>query len=507
MILMKRPDDRQDQTVVERTSDKSHHSLHTSRRTAVITLLVVASALVVLSILAVLPRFRNAQPDIETRTVAIGNLRVRSLSQGTLESTKPVEITCQVESHSFEGRRSQGAQILWMVPNGSTVKKGDLLVQFDDALLTEIHDDWHLKVLKSTAAFDQAVAKYINERESWDAVASETLLKLQQAELSLKVFTGKSATELSDLGADIRASQSATQVQEQIVECVEKLEKLGFRSEEEEYDSPIVERHELLLEKGKLATAINAFVSLQEHKHRLKKGELEAAAKRARLAVDQAQRDHESKMTQLTAETTAATNTLKTQLARLKHYGQQIKNCNVYAPSSGFVVYANSGRDAPIRQGAMLRERQKVMTLHDTTNLQIRTGIHAPAASSVKTGMPATIQITQNSGQELRGRVASVQQQGESAEAIIKTNSTIPLRPGAAATVEILLNERRSVVLIPLSSLASNGSQTFCYVISRGQLEQRPLTLGAVGDQQAEVVSGVNAGEEIVLFADSIDVE
>ena len=191
----------------------------------------------------------------------------------------------------------------------------------------------------------------------------------------------------------------------------------------------------------------------------------------------------------------------------MRHYGQQLNNCNLYAPNDGFVVYAPGNRGDPIRDGAILRERQKVMTVHDVTQLQIRTRGDAPGADRVKAGMTASIELVQSSGKQLNGSVIAVQQQGGKTEAIISISGNNSLRPGATAAVTILLDERRDVVLIPLSALTSRGGQTYCYVVTEGGIEQRPLTLGATGDQHAEVVGGLKPREDVVLHADSIDID
>ena len=58
---------------------------------------------------------------------------------------------------------------------------------------------------------------------------------------------------------------------------------------------------------------------------------------------------------------------------------------------------------------------------------------------------------------------------------------------------------------IPVQSIFSEDGQTFCYVMTDRGLEQRPVTLGAAGDQYAEVIHGLDEGESIVLDAAMVD--
>ena len=52
--------------------------------------------------------------------------------RGTMESQNNVEILCEVED--VQGDGINGTPILWIIENGLSVKKGDLLVELDTAL-------------------------------------------------------------------------------------------------------------------------------------------------------------------------------------------------------------------------------------------------------------------------------------------------------------------------------------------------------------------------------------
>ena len=75
-----------------------------------------------------------------------------------------------------------------------------------------------------------------------------------------------------------------------------------------------------------------------------------------------------------------------------KKLEQQIANCKIMAPSDGLVVYANDptrafGSNQPqIEEGATVRERQKIFSLPDITQMQVNTKVHESQIDKVKPG-------------------------------------------------------------------------------------------------------------------------
>ncbi|MCA9151797.1 MAG: hypothetical protein KDA92_20985, partial [Planctomycetales bacterium] len=63
-----------------------------------------------------------------THTVAANDMLVTVTEDGNLESASNLDIKCQVAG---------GSSILWIVPDGSTVKKGDKLVELDASVIDE----------------------------------------------------------------------------------------------------------------------------------------------------------------------------------------------------------------------------------------------------------------------------------------------------------------------------------------------------------------------------------
>ena len=59
-----------------------------------------------------------------------------SLSErGDLEPAEKLDLTCKVRTPDRD--EPSASTIVWVIDNGTTVKKGDLLLKLDDAMLRE----------------------------------------------------------------------------------------------------------------------------------------------------------------------------------------------------------------------------------------------------------------------------------------------------------------------------------------------------------------------------------
>ena len=75
------------------------------------------------------------------------------------------------------------------------------------------------------------------------------------------------------------------------------------------------------------------------------------------------------------------------------------------------------------------------------------------------------------------------------------------LIPDLSASVEILLNREENVVQIPLAAVFTENGQTVVYVNKPGQPERRVLEIGISSSTHVAVKSGLSAGEEVLLEA------
>ncbi len=73
------------------------------------------------------------------------------------------------------------------------------------------------------------------------------------------------------------------------------------------------------------------------------------------------------------------------------------------------------------------------------------------------------------------------------------------LRDGLTATVNLVLEERNDVLLVPNGAITYQGGETYVQVLKDGVIEPRLITTGISDGQFTEVIDGFSEGEEVVI--------
>ncbi len=72
------------------------------------------------------------------------------------------------------------------------------------------------------------------------------------------------------------------------------------------------------------------------------------------------------------------------------------------------------------------------------------------------------------------------------------------LRPGMTGTVTIVIGQPRRAVVVPVTAVVYDGSQTLVFVEENGSYAPRPVRLGVAHDGRIEIVSGLDADTHVV---------
>jgi multidrug efflux system membrane fusion protein len=78
-------------------------------------------------------------------------------------------------------------------------------------------------------------------------------------------------------------------------------------------------------------------------------------------------------------------------------------------------------------------------------------------------------------------------------------NTNDALFPNQFVNARLLLEERRNVTLVPNAAIQRNGTATYVWFVQPDQIvANRPVTLGAAGPSETQIVSGISSGDVVV---------
>ncbi|MFC1592918.1 HlyD family efflux transporter periplasmic adaptor subunit [Candidatus Omnitrophota bacterium] len=105
--------------------------------------------------------------------------------------------------------------------------------------------------------------------------------------------------------------------------------------------------------------------------------------------------------------------------------------------------------------------------------------------------------ITQEQAEQMMGRMGQGGQQGQTPSAM---PDNFQLREGLTVTVNLIVDQRQSVLLVPNSAITTQGSQTYVRVmLPDGVTEDRVIQAGISNWQYTEVTEGLSEGENVIV--------
>ncbi len=241
-----------------------------------------------------------------------------------------------------------------LIPNGTRVKKGDLLVELDDAPLNE--DLQKLKIeIEELKAGDIVVAEQQIAADHSDAVETSEM-ELRIAELQLKQVEAELGLEQIIAEGELSLAKKTLEILDTRQQSLKQLVAVGTASSEQ-----MQQIHEVAVQiaetKTKLEVAAAKRKLLNEFVRPLKLAEAEFGLMRARADVKRAKREGAQNSAQSRAKLHALRRQLELKTDQLEFVEKQIANCRIFAPHSGMAVIPNP---TLIKAGAVVRRGQSL---------------------------------------------------------------------------------------------------------------------------------------------------
>ena len=177
----------------------------------------------------------------------------------------------------------------------------------------------------------------------------------------------------------------------------------------------------------------------------------------------------------------------------------------IVAPFDGVVadITITEGRDVSTATLAT-----PAISLVDTSEIEMPGFIDEIDIAIVKVGQAANITLDALPDEEVKGRVAFISPVGTIRAGVVSYDTIITLenpveelRDGMTATAEVIIERRDDVLFIPNKAIRGTWENPKVLVLVNEQVEEREITLGLTDGINTEVLSGLEEGEKVELFA------
>lgn len=434
-----------------------------------------------------------------SHAVQRGNMLISIVEGGTLRAANQVDIVSQVEGQ---------ARIIYLIPEGTQVERGDLLVELDSSEIEENLTQRQIAHQNAISQFTEATENLAITRSEADSEIALAELRLEFAEVDQKKYSDGDWPQLmrNAQAAIHLASEELTRASERLQNTI-RLQERGFATlSERQADELSVTRRQLEYERSKEEERL---LHAYEHPRRLR--ELESEFQQAGAALDRARSRAASQISQAEANLAARKATLDLEANRLARVETQLKNTRIYAPQSGLVIYENGDRDEIPAEGMIVRQRQELIELPDLSQMVVEVMVHESQISHVRRGQLAIVTIDAMPDRHFRGRVQRVavlpnpQSRWMNPDLKVYTTEVLiedelpEINPGVSAQVEIIVSQLQDVLHVPIQSVATLQGERVVFRYNGAKYEPVAVEIGMFNDSFVEVRSGLTEGDSILL--------
>ncbi|MCB1095401.1 MAG: efflux RND transporter periplasmic adaptor subunit [Verrucomicrobiae bacterium] len=432
-----------------------------------------------------------------------GDFLVSIIEGGEVQAVNEVEVRNELEGSS---------RIIFIVKEGSFVRKGDLIVELDAGEAEDALNQQQISYEKSLAEFVAAENNLIITKSTAESATKTAELNVLFADMDLQKFNEmERSQEVRNAEIEIITAKEALEIAKEKLRWSKILTEKGFESKAKLDEHALaVTNQSLGLEKAE-----NTQEMLKEFDLKKLEETYAAAVSEARRELERVKKQGDSTIAQAEADLNSAKATLdlsKSKLDKMKH---QFEATKVYAPIDGLVVYATErsrwSNESMIEEGATVRQRQALIKIPDTTQMKVQVEVDESNISQVRVGQPAFVVLDSMPDRNFRGEVTKVgllPNPGDrfgggtkkySTEILITDQLPDGVKPSISARAEIVITNLQQVLTVPIQAVTTIKGKQYCYVRKLGGTESVPVEVGLFNNKFIEVTKGLKEGDEVLL--------
>jgi len=470
-------------------------------------IVVVATIVVIFIWLKVVRGQEDPTSSFSTFVAKRGPLTISVLESGTISPQEKITLRNEVE-----GRTT----IVSLVPDGSIVKKGDMLVELDSSTLKDAIIDQDIQVQRAHAA-------YIGAQESLAVTENQGKSDIDIAKLTLK-FARQDLQQYVDAiyPKDVNEQRAMIRLAEEDLKRAEDVNDWSKKLYEEKYlseteylaDNLTVQRKKI--DRDVANSNLDLLTNFTYHRQI---EQYTSDVNQAEMALERTERKASADVVQAKADLRAKELEYNRQKEKLKKTEDQLAKTTIYAPQDGMVVYATSGggrrpwdRREPMEVGGEVYERQDLINLPTASLMKAQVDIHETSLEKVRLGLPVVITVDAMAGKKFLGRVERIAPLPDATMMwvnpdlkvyptdIFLDDSGSTLRTGMSCKAEIIIAQYKDAVYIPVQAVLRIAGQPTVYVVDGdGSYTERKVEIGLDDNKMVRVVSGLEEGEVILM--------
>ncbi|MEW5910341.1 MAG: efflux RND transporter periplasmic adaptor subunit [Thermodesulfobacteriota bacterium] len=218
----------------------------------------------------------------------------------------------------------------------------------------------------------------------------------------------------------------------------------------------------------------------------------------------------------LESECSAAESAVATSRSRVGAVRAGLERTRLIAPFDGIIAEINGELNEYVTPSPIGIATPPAIDLVDNSCFYVTAPIDEVDAADVRVGMPARISLDAFSNRRFDGKVVRIdayvldrEKQARTVDVevqFLKPADIRDLLPGYSADIEIILEQRMDILRIPTESIL-DGKRVFVFIPDRNRIEEKEVRAGISNWDFTEILSGLSAGEQIILNVDRPEIK
>ena len=448
----------------------------------------------------------------DRHVVRRGSFDITIPTSGELAALHQIEIRNKLKSRGV---------LTEIVSEGTTVKKGDVLMRFAD-------EDMRNRIKDAKDAVNTAESNLVASQAKLDITVSEHQselanadLRVMLAELALKAWQkGEVVSRRKELAVALEAAEIDYERAIARFEDSKNLVTQDFISQDEYKRDEIAKiKAKATLEQAKLDIEVYEQYRFIEQKAQRESDVEQAIADRERVKGRQ-----EVEVGSARSEVASRNYQHESRKERLADFQEQLTYCTITAPSAGLVVYYSSletggrhgGQAQPPDVGTELRPNEQVILLPNMSQLIAAVKVNEALSGLIQPGQTATITSDAAPDSVLHGEVMNIGVLAESGgwrdpnrrdytvRILLNGGTDLGLKPSMRCKADINVGHVQDALFVPIQAVFRDGPVSFVYVPKGSGFAERQVTLGNASELFVQINGGLADGDVVLLREPSL---
>jgi multidrug efflux pump subunit AcrA (membrane-fusion protein) len=434
-----------------------------------------------------------------------GKLIVTITENGSLSAKDSQKIT-------FDANR--GGTIAFLVEEGKTVEKDEVLCKLETTELEAELQELKLNIVKTEADLDTAKTELEIQQSDNGAADEKARIALTKSENELKCYRdGTAPKERRTFEVAIKeALTTHSRAKKKHEDSVKLLDQNYVNKSQVEQDEIDFERSEIQL------TGANRDLEIfDEYTYPMAMTDKIAAVADAARDLENGAKRAKSKLRQMEVSVESQDSRLAQLKKKLDEVEETIAVFTITAPGPGIVIYGDpevGWYRHRVKIGGHVWGGFSLFTIPDLRVMKVQVEIHEADINKIKTEQKASVTMDTYPGLILKGEITKIatiagnpDRNGNdevkkfNVDITMESTEELNLKPGISAKAEIFIEQRDNVLYVPMQSVFFEEGKHYCFVKrdlpTPARVEVKP---DLNNDSYVQIVDGLKEGDSVLLY-------